>query len=575
MVVDAIFVKLSIILVIALVVSIVVRLLKQPLIIGYILTGIIVSPYFLDIATHVDSIKTFSQMGVAVLLFMVGLNLNPKIIKEMGKVSLVVGVGQIILTFAVGFMISVILGFSYLVSTYTAMALVFSSTIIVMKLLSDKEDTSTLYGKISIGLLIVQDLVVILILMAVSSIENNPDIYSFALQKVLMGIALVGGLFLAGYFVLKPVTKKIAHSRELLLLFSVAWAFALASLFDYFGFSIEIGALLAGITLSVSPYRYEVGARMKPLRDFFLLMFFVLLGSNLEFANMSEFILPIVVFSIFVIVVKPLIVMTLMGLLGYTKRNGFLTGLTVSQISEFSFILIALGIGVGHLEPEIMSMIAIVGLISMAGSSYAIAAGNSIYQRLSPRLGIFEREGSKVDEGRYHKGDDHEILLFGYNRIGYGLEKAFRRINKKFLVIDNNPETILNLARARVECRYGDAGDTELLDDLPMSNVKMIISTIPNLETNLLLIRKIRLLNPKAIIIIVSHQIEESLQLSEEGATYVIMPHFLGGAYTAHMVEKFGFKKKEFEKEGAKNAHDLLRRQKEGHRDVLHERDNA
>jgi len=575
MAVDPIFVKLSMILAVALIVSTLIKLMRQPLIIGYIITGIIVSPYFFDFISDVNSIETFSHMGVAVLLFMVGLNLNPKVIKEVGKVSLVTGIGQILFTFIVGFLVCSILGFSYIESAYIAMALSFSSTIIIMKLLSDKGDTSTLYGKISIGFLIVQDLVAILVLMIVSSIDNTTSLFSLATQKILTGIILIGVTFLVSYFVLKPATKKIAQSQELLLLFSVAWAFTLASLFDHFGFSIEIGALLAGISLSVSPYRYEVGSRMRPLRDFFLLMFFVLLGSQLQFQNIANYIPHIIILSLVVLIGNPLIVMTLMGFLGYTKRNGFLAGLTVSQISEFSFILIALGISAGHLEQNTLSVITLIGLITMMGSSYAVMGGNKLYQLFSPRLGIFEREGRKVDEGVFHRGKDHEIILFGYNRIGYSLEKAFRKIHKKFLVVDNNPEVVLKLARAQIECRYGDAEDLELLEDLPLSNAKMIISTIPNVETNLALISEIKKLNEKAIIIVVSHQIEEALQLYEAGATYVITPHLFGGIHTAHLIEKFVFNKKDFQREGARNAHDLLKRKKEGQKDVLHERDNA
>ncbi len=572
MVIDTVFVKLSIILVVALAVSIIVRFMKQPMIIGYIITGILVSPYFFGFAAEADIIKTFSHIGIAGLLFIMGLNLNPKVIKEVGKVSLVTGIGQIIFTFAVGFLICATLGFSYVESAYIAMALSFSSTIILMKLLSDKGDTSTLYGKISIGFLIVQDLVAIVVLVIVSSMEPATGIFSFATHKILAGIALIGTTLLVGYFVLKPITKKIAQSQELLLLFSITWAFALASLFYYLGFSIEIGALLAGMTLSVSPYRYEIGTRLKPLRGFFLLMFFVLLGSQLQSENFISSLIPAVVLSAVVLIGSPLIVMTLMGFLGYTKRNGFLTGLTVSQIGEFSFKLIILGIGLGHIKPDILPTVTLIGLITIGGSSYAIRHGNKLYEIFSPYLGIFEREGRKVDEGIFYKGKDHEIVLFGYNRIGYSLEKAFRKIHKKFLVVDNNPEVILKLARAQVECRYGDAEDLELLEDLPLSTAKMFISTIPDVETNFALIKEIKRLNDKAIIIVVSHQIEESLQLYEAGATYVITPHFFGGIHTAHLIERFVFKKKDFEKEGARNAHDLLKRKKEGQRDVLHER---
>ncbi|MBU0466925.1 MAG: cation:proton antiporter [Nanoarchaeota archaeon] len=573
MIVDSIFVELSVILVIALAISLIVRAMKQPPIIGYILAGIIVSPYFLNLVKSAESMGAFAHMGVAVLLFMVGLNLNPKVIKEVGKVALLTGIGQIVFTSLIGFGIAKLFGFSTLTSVYIAVALTFSSTIIIMKILSDRGDTYTLYGKIAIGFLIVQDLVAILALMIISSMSGGGDLSSIAIQKLGIGAGLVAALFVLGVYVLPPVTKLIAKSQELLLLFSIAWAFALASLFGYVGFSIEIGALLAGISLSVSPYRYEISAKMKPLRDFFLLLFFILLGSQLTFGSVGDYIWPVIIFSAFVLIGNPIIVMFLMGRLGYTKRNGFLAGLTVSQISEFSFILIALGVSVGHVSIEILSVVTLVGLVTMAGSTYAMMHGQGIYRRLSKALSIFERKGRKVDEGKYHKNEDYDILLFGYNRIGYSLEKSFKKLKKKFLVVDNNPETILNLAKARVSCRYGDAEDTELLEDLPMKKAKMVISTIPELETNLLLIKKTKAVNSNAIIIVVSHQIEDSLQLYEAGATYVITPHFFGGIHTAHLIEKYGFSRKDFVKEGSKNALDLLKRQMEGHRDVLHERD--
>lgn len=570
--VDSIFIGLSLILVVAVVVSFIMKMIKQPLIIGYIIAGIIISPYFLR-SSELNNIAIFAHMGVAVLLFMVGLNLNPKVIKEVGKVALVTGLGQILFTVLGSFLISRSLGFSSVESIYISLALSFSSTIIIMKVLSDKGDTSTLYGKISIGFLLVQDIVAIFILMAVSSFSLGQSLYSVAAQKIISGVVLVGGVVLLSALIIKPGLKLIAKSQELLLLFSVTWAFALASLFDYAGFSIEIGALLAGITLSMSPYRYEIASRMKPLRDFFLLLFFILLGSQLTFNNFGNSVVPVVIFSLFVLIGNPLIVMTLMGVLGYTKRNGFLAGLTVSQISEFSFILIALGISVGHLSQEILSIVTFIGLITMAGSSYAVMNGQKLYEFFSNYLGIFERKGGKIDEGKYHKDEPFDIILFGYNRIGFSLERAFRKIKKKFLIVDNNPEVILSLAKARISCRYGDAEDSELLEDLPIRDAKMIISTIPEIKTNELLIKKIKDLNPDATIIVVSHQIEESLELYEAGATYVITPHIFGGIHTAQLIEKFGLKKKDFEKEGAKNAHDLLLRQKEGHKDSLHERD--
>lgn len=573
MVAESIFLQISIIIAIAVAISFVLRLLKLPLIVAYILTGVIVSPYLLNLVGSAESIEAFAQMGIAVLLFMVGLTIDPKVIKEVGKVSLVVGLGQIVFTFGLGFLITLVLGFSTLSAAYIAIALTFSSTIIIMKLLSDKGDTQSLYGKISIGILIVQDLVAILLLMFISSFNGPAAFSSIVLQKVGTGLALLVGLALVTFFLLKPVTRVIAKSQELLLLFSIGWAFALASLFNHFGFSIEIGALLAGITLSVSPYKYEISSRMKPLRDFFLLIFFVLLGSQLTFGNLPSLVSPIIILSIFVLIGNPLIVMVLMGLLGYTKRSGFLSGLALSQISEFSFILIALAVSVGHVPLEVLSLVTIIGLITMASSSYSILHGTKIYAKLSPYLSVFERKSKKVDEGRYHQDKDYDIILFGYNRIGYDLVKSFKKMKKGFLVVDNNPEVILKLADSGIDCRYGDAQDVELLADLPMKSAKIIISTIPDLDTSMFLLSKIKKINRKAIFIAISHQIEEALELYEAGATYVLTPHFVGGQHTANLLDKHGFNKDNYKKEGTKHANDLLSRQKEGHKNVFHERD--
>ncbi len=570
---ESIFIQLSVIILIAVGISFIVRIFKQPLILGYIITGILVSKYFLNLVGSIQNVETFAKMGVAVLLFMVGLNLDPKVIKEVGKTAILTGLGQIIFTFSLGFLIVRLLGFSSVTAAYISIALTFSSTIIIMKLLTDKGDISTLYGKIATGFLIVQDFVAILILMFVSAFNKSAVSFSSAaLQKVSIGVGLISGLFLLSLLLLRPTTKLIARSQELLLLFSIAWTFALGSLFDYFGFSIEIGALLAGITLSISPYKYEIGAKMKPLRDFFLLIFFILLGTQLTFTNFNTALVPIIVLSVFVLIGNPIIVMIILGYLGYTKRTGLLAGLTVSQISEFSFILITLGISVGHLSPGVLSLVTVVGLLTMTVSSYTILNNNRLYSALSERLRIFERRGVKVDESKFHRDKDYEIILFGYNRIGYSLRKAFKSSKKSFLVVDNNPDTIAKLVNLGIDCRYGDAEDPELLPELPLKEAKIIFSTIPNTETNLLLIDEIKKINKKAILIVVSHQIDEALRLYEAGATYVLTPHFVGGEHAADLISDFGFSRDKYEKEGVMHAKDLVERKKEGHRDVLHER---
>jgi len=267
-----ILIEIGIIIAITTLIAGLMRLLKQPLIIGYILSGILVGPHFLNIIKSTGTLNIFSHMGIALLLFIVGLSLSPKVIKEVGKVSSVTGVGQVIFTSLIGFFICKILGLSTVISTYVAIALTFSSTIIIMKLLSDKDDTEKLYGKISIGFLIIQDLIAMLILMVISSSSNGLNFKTLIFGTILKGIGLLGLLFLIGIYVLPNITKAFARSQELLLLFSISWCLALSALFNYLNFSMEIGALLAGITLSLSPYRYEISSRMRPLRDFFIVL---------------------------------------------------------------------------------------------------------------------------------------------------------------------------------------------------------------------------------------------------------------------------------------------------------------
>ncbi len=544
-----ILIELGIIIGITVLIAFITRLLKQPLIIGYILSGIIVGPYFLNIASSGGTMTVFAHMGISLLLFIVGLNLNPKVIKDVGKVSLITGIGQVIFTSVIGFAICMLLDFSLITSIYIAIALTFSSTIIIMKLLSDKSAIGTLYGKISIGFLIVQDIIAMLILMVISSIPDGAPVVSLIYRTIVMGVGLLILVFVFGLFILPKITKAIAKSQELLLLFSISWCFILSAVFYSLNFSMEIGALFAGVTLSLSPYRYEISSKMRPLRDFFVILFFVSLGSQMVFTNMAAFILPIILLSVFILVGNPLIVMILMGSMGYTKRNSFMAGLTVAQISEFSLILIALGVQVGHLSNEILSVVTIIGLITIAGSSYMIVYSNKLYFHLSKYLKIFEKKGSKIDEHKYHKDDDYKIILFGYNRIGYDLLKSFRKTKKKFLIVDYDPETIINLAKEGVNCRYGDASDFELLNELNLAKAKMVYSTIPDFDTNILLINKIREINAKVIVIVVSHQIDEAIKLYNQGATYVIMPHFLGGHYASTLIEKYGFNVNSFLKQ--------------------------
>ncbi len=555
-----IFTEISIIIAITFVISGILHLLKQPLVIGYILSGIIVGPSLLNLVTSPETMGIFAHIGIALLLFTVGLSLNPRMIKDVGKVSIITGLGQVIFTSGIGFFIATALGFSTVVSLYIAVALTFSSTIIIMKLLSDNGDTDTLYGKIAIGFLLIQDLVVVLVLIVVASLSGGFSLQALAFGLLVKGVGLLGALSVASYYLLPRLTKLIAKSQEFLLLFSIGWCMAFASLTYALGFSIEIGALLAGVTLAMSPYRYEISSKMRPLRDFFIVLFFILLGSQMEFLDISTQIIPIIVFSAFILIGNPIIVMTLMGLLGYTKRNSFFAGLTVAQISEFSLIFISLGITVGHLSKEVLSLVTVVGLITIAGSTYMILYADKLYTYLERYLSIFERRGKKVDDYKYKGKGSYDIILFGYNRIGFDILKAFESLKKSFLVVDYSPDVIKHLTEREISSHYADVNDAELFEELDFSKVKMAISTIPKVQSNILLINKIKEVKPSVIVIVVANNIDDALLLYETGATYVFLPHMLGGAHTSSLIKKHMFNFAEFAKIKEKHIKHLTNR---------------
>ena len=564
------FIHLSLIILVVLGVSFIMRLFKQPLLIGYIISGILIGPLFLNFIPSGDTLSTFSQMGVAFLLFIVGLYLNPKAVKEVGKVSAITGIGQVIFTSVIGYFICLLLGFSNVTSIYIAIALTFSSTIIIMKLLSDKEALDKLYGRISIGFLLVQDLIAIIILIVISSFSGGTNSWTFILILLAKGVSVFLLLFAFSHYFLPKLNSFFEKSQEFLFVFAIGWGFGLSALFLYLGFSIEVGALIAGILLSMFPYSYEMSSRLKPLRDFFIISFFILLGSQMVFADMHNMIFPAVVLSLFILIGNPLIVIFLMGRFGYSKSTGFMAGLTVAQISEFSLILIALGVKVGHLSNEILSFVTIVGLITIAGSTYLMMYSEKIYPYFSRYLSIFERKNLKeknIPEKSY------EYFLFGENRIGFSIMKSFMNMKKDYLIVDFNPERVKKLCSKKISCIYGDVSNVEFLEELKLSKAKLIVSTIPEKETNLTLLNLIHKKNKETVIIVTARHISEAFDLYKAGADYVILPHFLGGEYTAKVIERAKEDKKIYKEEKEKQIKELKERLGEGQEHPKIERD--
>lgn len=549
------FIELSLIVVLATAIALVMKAFKQPLVVGYIATGILVGPYFLNVLHSKDDIELFSKIGISILLFIVGLGLNPDIVREVGKTSLIIGLGQVFVTSSLGYYILRFLGYSQTTAIYVAIAVTFSSTIIILKLLADRSDTSKLYGKIAIGILLVQDLIATIALLMVTifaSTASNPNVDIFSQAWVQIGDLLFKGVVIVFvlYFVSKYILPKLANymagNQEVLFIFSLAWGLGLASLFKELGFSIEIGALVAGVTLSVSPFAYEMGSRMKPLRDFFIILFFILLGAQMVLSNFSALLVPALILSVFVLVLKPIIVFIIMNLMGYRPKTAFLTGLTVAQISEFSLILISLGLSLGHINQSVASLVTLVGIITISGSTYLVIYADQIYSALRQPIRLLEFRKKHAVEA--HDSDQtFDVLIFGYDRVGYDFVKAAKNITRRYVVVDFDPQSIKKLQAANVPFRYGDAEDLEFLQEIGFHQAKLIVSSIPDFKTNLLLVQYYRKQNPTGIIITISHEIKNTKELYLAGASYVVMPHFLGAKHASELISTHGFNLSDFE----------------------------
>lgn len=550
---DQAFIELGLVILTTLTICSIFKGLKQPIIIGYIVSGIILSPNLLGVLGHQNQFSTYSQIGISFLLFMVGLGLDPKNIRDVGKPAITTGIIQVVFTTLLTLLIGSLFHLPPLYSLYLALGLSFSSTIIIMKLLSDKNALETLYGRISVGFLIIQDLIAMLILMFVSASAGSDSPTTTILLLLVKGTVIGAILVLASIKILPWIGNKMAKSQEMLLLFSITWCIALASVFSLLGFSLEIGALLAGVTLSVSPYKHEISAKMKPLRDFFIMIFFVMLGSQMILGDISRHIGLILTASGLVLIGNPIIVLFIMGRLGYTKKTAFMAGLTVAQISEFSLILATLGIKVGHIPQDIIPVLTMIALITMAGSTYFIMYSEQLFKKLSPWLTIFEKKGNKVDQHQHSNRKEHDIILIGYAKMGITLMETFQTLKKDTFIIDYDPRIIHALKMKDINCLYADVSNLDTFDDIDLSKTEMIISTIKNIDTNLMLINTVKSAKSKAIVIVLSHQIDEALELYEQGANYVIMPFHIGGHFTSSLISEFGFELDKFVLE--KNRH--------------------
>lgn len=501
--------------------------LRQPLIIAYILVGIIAGPAVLGLSSHNEPLQLLAEIGITVLLFVVGLKLDMRLVRTLGPVALATGLGQLAFTIVFGYVLCYLLGLQWLTALYVAVALTFSSTIIIVKLLSDKGEIDSLHGRIAMGFLIVQDIAVVLAMLGLNLYQpTHPP----SLSPLLLVVTLLSSLallFLLMRYALPRLLNSMAVSPELLMLMAIAWGTLLAAGADSLGLSKEIGAFLAGFSLASTPLREAVASRLTSLRDFLLLFFFLHLGLQLDFAHIHGQIGSALVLSSFVLIGNPLIVMAIMGWMGYRKRTGFMAGLTVAQISEFSIIFVAMGIGLGHIGQDALGLTTLVGLITITLSTYMILYAQALFTRLSPWLGPLERHIPHRENANDNPppGIRQDIIVYGMGRYGRILAAQLEDGGRQVLGVDFDPQA-LELARAEgLNVCYGDAEDADFLSHLPLSQARALISTIPQREVNAILLRALRREGFKGEITLSAFRPGDAEALQHAGVASVLRPY--------------------------------------------------
>jgi Kef-type K+ transport system membrane component KefB len=511
--------SLGIITVSAAVMVVIGRALKMPAIVVYLLCGILIGPCLGWVGIE-EGLELVSETGIALLLFLVGLELSISKVRDVGKVAVLAGFVQVFATAGLGFSLASLLGFNLTQAVFLAIALTFSSTVVVVKLLEEKGELESLYGRIAIGVLLVQDVVVILLLTFLAGMSGDSaeglDIGAIGsgLLKAFAGMAVLLVVAMgASRFVLPKPFKWAARSPEVMLIWALSWCFLMVFGAHAFHLSLEVGAFLAGMSLAQLPYNENLRRRVHPLMNFFVAVFFVTLGIRIDLGGATEHLGAVMGFSAFILIGKPVLFLLILGWLGYGRKTAFLTGATLAQTSEFSFILAGLAMGKGLIGGEIMLVSALVGVVTIGVSAYMIIYNHGLYAWLL-RMGLLKwkfLDGKpQMTDQIVHAGEGHKnhVIVVGMNSLGRELVKRLHEKGEEVLAIDTDP---LKLEGLPGNLLMGSVGYLSVLQEAGFSNAKLIVSALQIEETNDLLAYRAKSVGVPCAIHVIDLSVVENL----------------------------------------------------------------
>jgi len=521
--------------------------LRQPLLIGYVIGGFALR--MLGLVADLELIKILSELGIIFLLFIIGMELDLTRLRQVGAKASMIGLIYVIVAPLLGYCLGLLLGFGHMESIYIGLLIAFSSTVVVAKLLGEEREIESLQGELVIIILIIED---ILAVMAMSFLASSGVSVQMLPQMIAKGLLLVALSFLLYKYVFHAVLKEAVKSTELVFISALTIMFIYCALASYLGYSFAIGAFIAGISLRTTHFSHEITGRVKPLKDFFLVLFFVTLGMEIRFGSFFALLGPLLILLAFVLLVKPFIVMFIIKLFRYSNRTSFLTAIKLGQVGEFSLVMAAHGLLVGHIDQQLLNIIIFLSIFSMVITAYLIKYDDSMYNAF---LGdVFSRIWKDAGiETRYSKDNlkDH-LVVFGYHKMAEPIVRGAK--GSRYVVVDHNPEKVRMLSERRVRVMLGDISNPEIFESVNASEARMIISCISNSQVNLGLIKRAKEEGSNALLVVSCSDEAGAEDLYEAGADYVIVPLLLGGEKARQLSSLSG---KEVRSIGQKHFRDL------------------
>lgn len=530
------------------------RLLRLPVILGYLAGGIVIGPFGLGWVNDSNTIQTLANVGVVLLLFAIGLEFSIKELLKLGKISIIGGLAQIILTAAICFVLGLLLHISVTGAIFFGFIISLSSTMVVLKLLMDRGEIDTIHGRIMLGILLVQDISVVPMIVAIQAVSGDVTTPLIASIGIAMGkaVGFIALMITLGIWGMPWFLKRIAdlRSREIFLLTVIVICLAAAFGTYYFGLSAAFGAFAAGLLISQSVYARQAFADILPLRDTFAALFFVSLGLLADRTYVLGNIGLVIVIVIGIIFIKFLIGSAITRLFGYSHKTVLMVGTGLLNIGEFGFILASMGLAQNLFTSKTYNLIIAAAILTMFLTPFAMTINTYLYRRLSQTKMFARQLTSRIDPGGriQEMSLSHHAVICGYGTIGRRIAEVMERQKFSYLIIELDPTLISHLNTLGIPCIYGDASNPEILAHAYLEKARVLVCTIPDYVATELTTRNALKINPKLDIVARVHRDSDAELLKGLGVTELVLPFFEGSLeMIRHTLHRFGMNNTEIQ----------------------------